>query len=173
VSGGHYDTVPVTGGADDNASGSAAVLELARVAAARNVPGANCFVLFSAEEFGLFGSAAFIERLQQSDVNSIRAMINLDVVGLPEDLTLIGDTDLIDTARQQAQKIGIAATAAGLPQGVGSDHLSFQKAGVPVLMLYRDDNLIHTPQDAIDRIAETSLADTVRVALATLTALAH
>src|SRR5207249_3466983 len=63
ITGGHYDSVPVTGGADDNASGAASVLESARVTAARRIPGDNCFVLFSAEEFGLFGSRAFIDEL--------------------------------------------------------------------------------------------------------------
>ncbi len=172
VSGGHYDSVAVTGGADDNASGTASVLELARVAAARHLPGANCFALFSAEEFGLFGSKAFVDTLSPDDVNSMRAMINLDVVGVKEDLQLIGDADLIETARVQAQNLGFVASASSLPAGAGSDHLSFQRAGIPVVMLYREDNLIHQPADAIDRILPSSLAATVSVAYETLSKIA-
>jgi len=72
----------VTGGADDNASGAASVIEVARVAAANRLAGANCFALFSGEEFGLFGSKAFINALSADQLNKVRVMINLDVVGV-------------------------------------------------------------------------------------------
>jgi Zn-dependent M28 family amino/carboxypeptidase len=172
ITGGHYDSVAAAPGADDNASGTASVLELARVVAARKLQASNCFALFSAEEFGLFGSKAYVDALLPADLNALRLMLNLDVVGLPEGLDLIGDAGLVDAARIEAQKLGIDATPATIPNGAGSDHLSFQRAGVPVLMLYRNDELIHTPADAIDRIAPASLAETVTVALASLQALA-
>jgi Zn-dependent M28 family amino/carboxypeptidase len=172
ITGGHYDSVAAAPGADDNASGTASVLELARVVAARKLQAQNCFALFSAEEFGLFGSKAYVDALPPADVDALRLMVNLDVVGLPEGLDLIGDADLVDAARIEAQKLGVDATPATIPNGAGSDHLSFQRAGVPVLMLYRNDELIHTPTDAIDRIAPASLAETVTVALASLQALA-
>lgn len=171
ITGGHYDSVPAAPGADDNASGTAAVLELARVIAARKLQAQNCFALFSAEEFGLFGSRAYVDALPPDELNALRVMVNLDVVGLPQGLELIGDADLVDVARIEAQKLGIDSTPATIPAGAGSDHLSFQRAGVPVLMLYRNDDLIHTPSDAIDRIAPASLAETVTVALASLEAL--
>lgn len=171
VSGGHFDSVPVTTGADDNASGTAAVIELARVAAANKLPGANCFVLFGAEEFGLFGSAAFVEGLADSEVNGMRAMLNLDVVGTEAGLTLIGDDDMIELARVEAQEAGIEATAGEVPAGSGSDHFSFEQAGIPVVFFYRDDPLIHTQQDAIDRILAESLEETIRVAYGVLQAL--
>jgi Zn-dependent M28 family amino/carboxypeptidase len=171
ITGGHYDSVAVTGGADDNAAGSASVIETARVAAALRLPGANCFVLFSAEEFGLFGSKAFVQAMTPDDVTALRVMINLDVVGVAQPLELIGSADMVDTARVVAQRLGLAATPATLPKGSGSDHLSFQDAGVPVVMLYRNDPLIHTPADAIDRIDAGSLRETVAVAIGTLQAL--
>jgi aminopeptidase YwaD len=171
ITGGHYDSVAVTGGADDNAAGSASVIETARVAAALRLPGANCFVLFSAEEFGLFGSKAFVQAMAPADVTALRVMINLDVVGVAQPLELIGSPDMVDTARVVAQKLGVTATVAELPKGAGSDHLSFQDAGVPVVMLYRNDPLIHTPADAIDRIDAASLRETVAVAIGTLQAL--
>lgn len=171
ITGGHYDSVAVTGGADDNASGASTVLETARVAAARKLPGANCFALFSAEEFGLLGSKAYVASLAPADVNALRAMLNLDVVGLPGDLTLIGSPDLVDTARLAGQSVSIGAQVSTLPKGAGSDHLSFEQAGVPVVMFYRNDDAIHTPVDAIGRIDATSLQDDVRIAMATLAAL--
>ncbi len=171
VSGGHYDSVPVTAGADDNASGAAAVLELARVAAANKLVGANCFALFGAEEFGLVGSAFFVEGLADADVNGMRAMINLDVVGTDAALTLIGDDDMVELARIAAQEAGVAATVGEVPAGSGSDHFSFQEAGIPVVFLYRHDPLIHTQQDAIGRILPASLEETIRVAYGVLESL--
>ncbi len=171
ITGGHYDSVAVTGGADDNASGTASVVEAARLAAVTHLAGANCFALFSGEEFGLFGSKEFVANLAPADVAALRAMINLDVVGRAEDLVLIGSTDLVETARLAAQRLGITATTGALPPGAASDHVSFQEAGVPVVMFYRADEDIHTPADAIDRIDAASLRDTASVALATLRAL--
>lgn len=171
VTGGHYDSVAVTGGADDNASGAAAVLEVARVAAANRLAGANCFALFSAEEFGLVGSRAYVARLGDAEVNGMRFMLNLDVVGDAQPLALIGDSDLQEEARVQAGKLGIAAAPGELPPNAGSDHMSFQEQGIPVLMFNREDDQIHTPQDAIDRIQQQSLADATSVAYATLASL--
>lgn len=171
VSGAHYDSVPVTGGADDNASGSAAVLELARVVAAKGETSGNCFALFSAEEFGLFGSQAFVASLSDGERSGLRAMVNLDLVGLDAPLTLIGDAAVVDVARSSAQRAGVSATAGELPQGTGSDHQSFQAAGIPAVMLSRDDTQIHTSSDGLDRISARALAEVVSVALATLESL--
>ena len=147
----------MTGGADDNASGTASVLEVARVLAAKKSTARHCFVLFGAEEFGLFGSKAYVESLTPDELNGLRGMVNLDVVGNANSLELLGDDDLIDVARLAAEGLGVDATSAVLPPNSGSDHLSFQRAGVHVVMFYREDNQIHTPQDAIDRIVPASL----------------
>jgi Zn-dependent M28 family amino/carboxypeptidase len=168
VSGGHFDSVPVAPGADDNASGSAGVLELARVVAVRGEQRANCFVLFGAEELGLFGSEAYVASLSDADVNGLKAMLNLDVIGTDSGLSFIGDDDMIETARVASERVGVTGERGVIPSGAGSDHLSFQKAGVPVVFFYRDDSLIHTQQDGIERMNARSLEDTVKAALATL-----
>ncbi|HYM14622.1 MAG TPA: M28 family metallopeptidase [Dehalococcoidia bacterium] len=172
ITGGHYDSVAVTGGADDNASGTAAVLETARVIAARNERGSNCFALFSGEEFGLLGSKAYVASLSTDSVTTLRAMLNLDVVGLPGELTLLGSADLVDTARLAGVAQGIPALQGTLPPGTASDHVSFINAGIPAVMFYRNDDAIHTPQDEISRLTATSLRDDVRIAVATLERLA-
>lgn len=171
VTGGHYDSVPAIEAADDNASGTAGVLEMARVAAARDLAGANCFVLFGAEEFGLFGSLAFVEGLSDAEVNGLRAMINLDVIGTEAELTLIGSPDMVELARVEADEAGVEATRGDVPSGSGSDHFSFESAGVPVVFFYRHDPLIHTESDAIGRIRADSIEDTVTVAYGVLEAL--
>ena len=170
VSGGHFDTVPVTGGANDNASGTAAVLELARVVAANGEQGANCFVLFGAEEYGLVGSREYVRQLADVERSGLRAMLNLDVVGLDAPLVLIGSDDMIETARLAGQAVGIDAQRGEVPNGAGSDYASFLDAGIPTIFFYRNDPLIHTPQDAIDRISPQALEETVRIAFATLLA---
>ena len=171
VSGGHHDSVAVAGGADDNASGTSAVLELARVVAANNEEGANCFVLFGAEEFGLIGSREYLAALSDAERNSLRAMLNLDVVGLDEDLVLIGDDAMIETARIAGEAIGIESRRGETPAGASSDHASFIEAGIPAVFFYRDDSLIHTTQDSVERISAASLEETIRIAYATLLAI--
>lgn len=168
VTGGHYDSVPITGGADDNAAGSAAVLETARIVAARDLPGVHCFVLFGAEEFGLFGSKRFIETLADVEVNNLRGMVNLDVVGLAGGLELIGSDELVRQAGIVADAMGVSSRVSEVPNGAGSDHISFIQAGIPAVFLYRHDPLIHTVDDTIARIGADSLAETAEVAAAVL-----
>jgi aminopeptidase YwaD len=168
VTGGHADSVAVSPGADDNASGSGSVLEVARLAMARQLPGANCFVLFGAEEVGLWGSQHYVETLSEADIAAMRGMVNIDVVGLPQQLTLIGSEDLVEVARGHAQALGVEATPGTVPGGLGSDHANFAEVGIPVVFLYRHDPLFHTVEDAIDRIDANALEQAVNVAYATL-----
>ncbi len=171
VIGGHYDSVPAVEGADDNATGTAGVFELARVVAARGLPGSYCFVAFGAEEFGLYGSQSFVDGLTDAELNGVRAMLNLDVIGTSSALTLIGSEDMIELARIEAQQVGIDALRGEVPTGASSDHASFERAGVPVVFFYRDDRLIHTTADAIGRFLPQSLEETITVAYGVLEAL--
>jgi hypothetical protein len=89
--GAHYDTRDtdlaaadtVQPGADDDASGVAAVLEIARILAEHPHAATVYCVLFSAEEEGRFGSLAFVRDVVQAQNLSLRAMINLDMIGVP------------------------------------------------------------------------------------------
>ncbi len=91
--GAHYDTVSrdmtsfdsIQPGADDNASGVAAVLEIARLAAPSPHRGTIICVLFGAEEHGRFGSKAFVENIIQQQGVDLRAVLNLDMIGSPYD----------------------------------------------------------------------------------------
>jgi aminopeptidase YwaD len=171
VIGGHYDSVPAVEGADDNASGTAGVIEMARVVAARDLAGAHCFVLFGAEEFGLYGSRSFVEGLSDAEINGMRAMLNLDVIGTDAPLTLIGSADMIETGRVEAEDLGVDAERGEVAAGASSDHASFVDAGVPALFFHRNNNRIHTEQDAIGLIEPASLEETITVAYAVLEAL--
>ena len=76
------DTVAVHNGADDNASGTAMVIELAKRIAAekKQLRRSIIFVAFSAEEMGLLGSKYFVDH-PPVDIKSIKAMFNFDMVG--------------------------------------------------------------------------------------------
>lgn len=151
--GGHHDTVPTSPGANDNASGTATVLELARAFAARadamdgvasdkETDGRGgqggldglCFVTFGAEEAWWHGSLALAARLQQEQALP-RVMLNLDVTGSGNAIELIGSPHLTALAQSLAREQGIAASDPRPPEAINSDHRSFAKAGVPVLFL--------------------------------------
>jgi Zn-dependent M28 family amino/carboxypeptidase len=78
--GAHYDAVPGTPGADDNATGVAALLELARSLAEQPARFPACLVAFDLEEYGLLGSDAYAEHLVQ-DKQPIRLMLSLEMLG--------------------------------------------------------------------------------------------
>lgn len=78
--GAHYDTVPGTPGADDNATGVAALLELARTFATKPLKYPVQLVAFDMEEYGLLGSAAYSAQLRQQQ-QPLRLMISLEMLG--------------------------------------------------------------------------------------------
>ncbi len=84
--GGHYDAVLPGAGADDNASGTAAVLEMARVIQDIELEKSLIMVLFSAEEVGLWGSHAFVDSAVNINLD-IEGMINLDMIAYSHNLT--------------------------------------------------------------------------------------
>jgi aminopeptidase YwaD len=174
VTGGHYDSVQVAPGASDNASGTATVLEIAAVLAHNGQMGANCFVLFGSEEIGLVGSAYYVSQLTAEGKNRIKAMVNFDMVGVGEEAWwLIGDGELQERTAGLAQELGVEdVVPSTLIRGLSSDHASFAQAGVPVLMFHRwEDPLLHTPEDAIDRIEPQYLEEAARMGIALLESL--
>jgi aminopeptidase YwaD len=166
VSGGHYDSVLQAPGANDNASGTATVLELARTVAARHLPGDHCFVLFGAEELGLVGSRHFVESMEPVERLKLRAMLNFDMTGVGESWLLIGSPELVALAAPAAAGAGIEVMPAEQPNGLGSDHQSFLSAGLPAIWIFRvTDNLLHTPQDTADRVQPDQMEEAVTLAL--------
>ncbi|MBW4417795.1 MAG: M28 family peptidase [Myxacorys californica WJT36-NPBG1] len=149
--GGHYDSVAGSPGANDNASGTAVVLAMARRMA--NMPQARqaWFVAFDGEEDGLRGSRAFVEAAQPQFLSGLKAMLNFDMVGVNEQLQLGGSPSL--TAISAAQIPGSTKSKSSIPQSVvngGSDHASFAAKNVPVLFFYRgSDPNYHTPNDKV------------------------
>jgi acetylornithine deacetylase/succinyl-diaminopimelate desuccinylase-like protein len=132
VIGAHLDTVAVAPGAEDNASGVAVLLELARVLAGR---GQVVLVAFGGEEprgpgdLHHFGSKAYVARLGD-DGRNLRAMVSLDRVGVGTDVPLSSvegtPPALRDRLARVAGELGIR-TVVGTDSA--SDHESFADAG--------------------------------------------
>lgn len=178
VVGGHYDSVPAGPGANDNASGSATSIEMARVLAADGQFDGVCFVLFGAEEVGLLGSAAYIESLSTTQKQQLEGMVNLDMVGVGSQWFIAGSLALRDLAVGQAERLGFSRTVPlDASAGGGSDHASFIAAGVPAVFLHRmfrnpaDDPHYHTAGDIFSAVEASSLSEAGPLALAVLQAL--
>lgn len=176
VIGAHYDhvgmgeygslapgTVAIHNGADDNASGTAAMIrvagDLARKFTGEHAPTHHrriVFIAFTGEERGLLGSKHYIEQ-PRFPLSSTVAMINMDMVGRLDDneLTVYGTasavgfdellTDLNQTAKFHLVQVG---------SGYGpSDHASFYQAGIPVLFFFTGLHAdYHRPSDDFDKL---------------------
>lgn len=163
--GGHFDSVPGAPGANDNASGSGNVIELARALAADGLDEGVCFANFGAEESGLYGSKAMVAEMEKAGALP-RFMVNLDVTGIGNDVEVIGETAAAQEALSIAQAGGITAVAAKLPPNSGSDHQSFASAGVETVFLTSGDfSTIHSPQDVSADIDEKMLDEAGDLAL--------
>lgn len=144
-------------GADDNASGVAAVLDIAeRMSKGARPARSVLFMAFSGEESGLLGSMHY-SRAPTIDLANARAMLNLDMVGRLHKGPLI--VYGVGTAREWEKLVGDAAAAEKtevrlLPDGYGaSDHTSFYLKDIPVLHFFtnvHDD--YHKPSDDWEKI---------------------
>jgi aminopeptidase YwaD len=174
VIGGHYDSVRAGPGANDNASGTATFLELARVIAGREYPFTVRFIGFGAEEVGLIGSGHYVRQLSESERRQMLAMINLDMVGVGDKLSFGGDPVLVERAVRHAREVGVSAGRLGGGPGSASDHSSFQAAGVPSLFIHRgEDPNYHTAGDRAEYVVPEHLELAGRLVLAVLDDLAQ
>lgn len=123
-------------GADDNASGTAVLLELARILAQRaeGLPRSLLFVSFDGEERGLLGSTLYIKD-PAFPLGRTIAMINLDHLGVGNGNLTVGATSKTDTAmlRQAAEETGLAERIQLYGFFPGGDHVPFYEAGIPTI----------------------------------------
>jgi hypothetical protein len=201
--GAHYDTRDsdltaadsVQPGADDNASGVAAVLEIARILAERPHAATVYCVLFSAEEEGRLGSLAFIRDMIQPQNVALHAMFNLDMIGVPvgpdgvshaDDLRVYSAPPDDSPSRDLARLIAETAhtyvpdltvtiyDTLDRPNRWG-DHQSFSDAGYAAARLIEpadDMTRTHNAHDVPDNLDLDYLRHVTQVALATMLTLA-
>lgn len=144
-------------GADDNASGTAGMMELARILAAdrKNLKRSVLFMAFSAEEEGLIGSAHFT-RNPTVPLEKIAAMINMDMIGrLKNDRLTIGGTGTAPEWKELIEKVNDGSFQITEDRsGMGaSDHTSFYLKNIPVIFFFtgiHED--YHRPTDTWDKI---------------------
>ena len=174
VIGGHIDSagreIP---GANDNASGTASTIELARIWSQRERHYTMIFAAFGGEEQGLCGSEHFVDHYP--DLDKVVLMFSLDMAGSDDNIVTIFETDSIQAPKWLVKDAFAIDKALGInrlqypthfssinnlgEQGAGSDHQPFLKQGIPAICFTNGINNtpIHTPQDKIDFIDKTML----------------
>ena len=156
IIGGHYDSVSGSPGANDNASGTAVVLNLARRLAEAPQADRVWFVAFDGEEDGLHGSRAFVDRADTQFLSQLSGMINFDMVGINNELKVSGTSSLIELVENSSLS---ETKAVG-----GSDHIPFANVKVPVLFFTRGlDPNYHTSGDV--KVNPQLLNETIKVGL--------
>lgn len=156
-------------GADDNASGTAVMLEVARTMAKAGARGKRTvlFVSFSGEEQGLLGSRLYLER-PVAPIGSTKAMINIDHAGIGNGRLTIGVTGFEKSvALEPGQTVGLAEKLDLFGFFPGGDHVPFKEAGIPTVTIVSGGihPHFHRPSDRADTIAPEILQTVARYVL--------
>lgn len=154
IVGAHYDsrttngnTTTGTPGAEDNASGCAGVLELARALVPRQPTRTVLFMCYAGEEQGLLGSAAHVQSLSAaSQLSKVQAVVIMDMIGYSADANLQALYETSATYLSYAQRFGTAA-ATYVPaldvvystNPFGSDHMPYLNANRQTLLAIEND----------------------------------
>jgi len=151
-------------GADDNASGTAALIELAKKMKQSKANNNNyLFIAFSGEELGLYGSKYFTEN-PTIDLKTANYMINMDMVGRLSDSTKSVTIGGYGTSPTWSSVISMAPgnsiTVKIDSSGTGpSDHTSFYRKDIPVLFYFTGLHTdYHKPSDDADKINYNGIA---------------
>ncbi len=183
IVGAHLDHVGKQGkviynGANDNASGSAVILELAEMLGRKNLKTKRSimFVLFSSEESGLEGAKYLAENLNTSPAN-ISAMINLDCVGYGDSIKIgCGKSfpklwSMINEIDRQNDKMMIKETW----QGGGADATPFYELGIPTAYFVTTNSYdhLHLPTDKAETLNYKLLSKVTKLAFNTIKAIAN
>lgn len=162
-------------GADDNASGTAALLEIAKAMSKLENKRTLVFIAFSAEEMGLLGSRYYTNHPEfpegNPSINKHVFMLNMDMVGyLKKGKLPVGFSDVnssIDVNKYISDltgKYNFAKTITSRGSG-GSDHACFYNKKVPIAFLHTGGhNYYHTPQDTADKLNYDGIASVSKYA---------
>lgn len=202
VIGGHYDTrgddlndaIGIAPGANDNGSGVAAILEMARILSRMPQRTTIIFVLFSAEEVGRQGSRAFVNDYIKGRDIDVRAMINVDTIGNIHDtrgnindhqVRIFSDDNNASASRQLARNINFIGYNHSLEldievmtsrdrEGRYGDHFEFAEAGYPAVRFIEsfEDGRTNTVRDTIDHVDPYYLRKTTQTILGIVRSLA-
>ncbi len=167
--GAHYDSVDEAPGASDNASGTAVVLELARMFKAVPTTKEIRFLFFGAEEEGLHGSEKYVSALTKDEIKRSAAMFNLDMVGSADagDLAIQTIDGADNTVTKAASKANEALNGDPIETDFGdrSDHTPFHNAGIDAALFIYDpvEEWYHTPEDTIEKLSKDRLVNVAKI----------
>ena len=144
IVGAHLDTVPQAPGAEDNASGTSVMLELARVAATEPTRLPVVFIAFGAEEprgegddWHHFGSQEYVAQMSPAERRNLVAMVSLDRVGVGSVVPVCGggltDEPVVRELERAARRAEVPTYSCDVNQS--SDHWSFERGGLPAARL--------------------------------------
>jgi hypothetical protein len=204
VVGAHYDSITINPeqapvfapGANDNATGVAALIELARVLSQRPHGATIILIAFSAEEIGREGSKVFVDQYVRAGNLDVRAMINMDIIGSstasngqmdPSSIRMFSAEPNNSPSRQLARSLALIGQQyvpdlrvfiEGTVDRPGrySDHISFSEAGYPAVRLIETLEEVerqHTDRDTIDDIQPGYLTRNTQLVLAMVMSLAN
>jgi Zn-dependent M28 family amino/carboxypeptidase len=160
--GAHLDSVPEGPGINDNGSGSASILEVARLVAGAETDATVRFAWWGAEELGLLGSENYVATLPQPERDRIAGYLNFDMVGSPNFARFVYDGDNSDGVGAGPGPAGSAAIEdvfekfyadrglahEGTDFSGRSDYGPFIAAGIPAGGLFTGAEGLKTPEQA-------------------------
>lgn len=176
VIGAHADSKAPSPGANDNASGVAVTLELARVLAQAPVAPTVRFIAFGAEEISgstaddhHFGSRGYVRALGDEQRADISGMVSVDMVGYGDTFNVrslgAGAKTVVYSLQGRAAYTGLELPYLRDPGRYGwSDHEGFERAGIPAAWLeWREDPVYHTVLDTASHVDAARVESTGRL----------
>jgi hypothetical protein len=165
-------------GADDNGSGSAGLLEIARVLSTYQHQHDLRFILVGGEEQGLFGSKQYVDSLDPAERARIKAVLNMDMIG---SLNTASPTVLLEGAPLSQATIDGLAEAAETYTGLtiqtslnpyNSDHVPFIEANIPAVLTIEGadgaNSNVHSASDTLEKVNYDLMLDILRMNVAFL-----
>ncbi|QDV33522.1 M28 family metallopeptidase [Tautonia plasticadhaerens] len=170
VVGGHLDKVPAGAGVIDDWSGACMASNLYQ--ALKDVPTEHTFVFmgFAYEEQGLVGSRIYVDQLGEEGAANVRAMVNLEVLGVGGPfLWTNGSNDALEAiAHRVAEEHDLALEDHVIP-GVGADSIPFEDAGIPTITFdglpVDRFELIHSDKDQFENVDQEAYTRTYALVL--------
>ena len=170
-------------GANDNASGVAAVIEAARILSQKSWDHTIKFIAFACEEYGLYGTGSdhYVQKAQEEG-ELISGVINLDMIGYQEDpdnleIRVAGPQEylpLMNALVQTANAYDIDLQINRQLKPMRGDDAPFRAEGYPAIRVSEMPGYkyYHTEDDTIDKLNMQSVTKTTQLAIATLAELA-
>jgi Predicted aminopeptidases len=161
LAGAHLDSVAEGPGINDNATGVAALLDIATaLGGAPDVPNALRFAFWGGEEDGMIGSSAYVEGLSRAERKTVRAYVNLDMLastnggyfvqgGVGDDEEESGPAASAEIAKLLVEQLRVAGVEAeNVEFDGGSDFVPFAEAGIPTAGVAAGDGQRKSRADA-------------------------